>query len=97
MCKEARVILWIIVAVVVAGLALNFLGKTVEKRKVDARVQEIIRKENETVPVNEEMQNQIFNEINNTEFKGIPIEEPEGMPIENTEGIKIDTSKVKKN
>ena len=97
MSKETRVILWIIVAVVVVGLALNFLGKTVEKRKVDARVQEIIKKENETIPVNEDMQNQILNDINNTEFKGIPIEEPEGIPIENVEGIKIDTSKVEKN
>lgn len=97
MNKETRVILWIIVAVVVVGLALNFLGKTVEKRKVDARVQEIIKKENETIPVNEDMQNQILNDINNTEFKGIPIEEPEGIPIENVEGIKIDTSKVEKN
>ena len=81
MSKEKKLIILIILAIVVVVGSLIFLEKKIEKRNTEAKVAEIIEKENQKFENSENINMDESANINNT-FIGIPIEEIEGDSIE---------------
>ena len=81
MSKEEKVIILIILAIVIVVGSLIFLEKTIEKRNTEAKVAEIIEKENQKFENSENINMDESANISNT-FIGLPIEKIEGDSIE---------------
>lgn len=81
MSQEKKVIILIILAIVIVVSALIFLEKTIEKRSTEAKVAEIVEKENQKFENRENIKFDENANITNT-FTGFPIEKIEGDSIE---------------